>query len=123
MSRRRIITSAVGATASSAVAALTALCCFAPVAFASLGAASALASAWTGIAVELEAYRPYLLAVSAGFLGYGYWVVYFRKAPVAEGQACPLRAGRLARTALWVATLATLAAAATPYFLFRYVVL
>ena len=115
----RIIHSALGASASSLLAALTALCCIVPLGLASAGVFGSIAYAWAGIATELSAYRPYMLGVSVVLLGFGFWRFYFARG----AGSCSIRAGRITRLSLWSAAGITVIAAALPHFLFRYVVL
>lgn len=101
---------AAGVAATSAGAAVVATaasaCCvpvIAPLLVAVLGASGA---AW---AAGLKPYSPYLLAVSAVFLGYGLWTVY-RPRSASAGGACPARRPRLPRVILWTAGVIWLAA-------------
>ena len=120
---KHVLTSALGATGASLGAGLAALCCVAPAAFASLGMVGAVVAALAGVVVEFEVYRPYMLMASAALLAYGYWIAYFRKPKTAEAAVCSLKAGRLARVVLWVATVVTASAVAAPHFILRYLVL
>ena len=83
-----------------AIAAST--CCIVPLVLFSLG----ISGAWIGQLTALAPYQPIFIAITVGFLGYGYWLVY-RKPQIAcaEGSACarPLP-NRLVKTALWGAT-------------------
>ncbi|MAQ84181.1 MAG: mercury transporter MerT [Maritimibacter sp.] len=82
-----------------AVAAST--CCIVPLLFFSLG----VSGAWIGNLTALEPYKPAFIAVTLGFLGYGYWLVYRKPKPCDDGAACarPLP-NRLVKSALWVST-------------------
>ena len=115
----RIIHSSLGASASSLLAALTALCCIVPLGLASAGALGSVAYTWAGIATELSPYRPYMLGVSVVLLSFGFSRFYFAKG----AGSCSIRAGRVTRLSLWIAAGVTMIAAALPHFLFRYVVL
>jgi mercuric ion transport protein len=60
-------------------------CCLAPVALFSLG----ISGAWIASLTALAPYQPYFIAATLACLGYGYWLVYRRKAVAcAEGAAC-----------------------------------
>lgn len=94
-----------------AIAAST--CCIVPLALFSLG----ISGAWIGKLTALSAYQPIFIAVTLGFLGYGYWLVYRKpKVACAEGEACarPLP-NVIVKTALWLATALVLLAFAWPY--------
>ncbi len=77
-------------------------CCILPLALFMLG----ISGAWIGNLTALAPYQAYSLAITAAFLGVGYYLVYRRpKATCAEGQACarPLP-NRIVKLALWTAT-------------------
>jgi len=83
-------------------------CCILPLVLFSLG----IGGAWISNLTRLAPFQPYVLALTAGFVGAGYWLVYrSSKLACREGQACtrPLP-NRLVKTALVVATLLVLAA-------------
>lgn len=83
-----------------AIAAST--CCIVPLALFSAG----IGGAWIGQLTALEPYKPFFIAITVGFLGYGYWLVYRKpKAACAEGEMCarPLP-NRLVKATLWFAT-------------------
>lgn len=92
-----------------AIAAST--CCILPLALFSLG----VTGTWIGTLTSLAPYQPIFVALTLGFLGYGYWLVY-RKPKCAEGEACarPLP-NRVVKTGLWLATALVLLAIAWPY--------
>ncbi len=88
-----------------AIAAST--CCVVPLVLFSLG----VSGAWIGNLVALEPYKPVFIAITFGFLGYGYWLAY--QAPEAcDGDAACARplSDRLVKTALWVSTILVLIA-------------
>ena len=88
-------------------------CCILPLVLFSVGAGGA----WIGNMAALMPYQPIFAAVTIGFLGYGYWLVYRApKAVSADGAACarPM-SGKLVRVALWSATVLVAAALAFPY--------
>ena len=60
-------------------------CCIAPLVLFSLG----ISGAWIGKLTALAPYQPYFIVATLACLGYGYWLVYRRKAIIcAEGAAC-----------------------------------
>ncbi len=88
-------------------------CCVAPLVLFSLGAGGA----WIGNLTALAPYQPIFVAITLGFLGYGYYLVYWKpRTAYAEGAACarPLPK-RIVKGALWSATLLFAAALAFPY--------
>lgn len=88
-------------------------CCILPLVLFSLGAGGA----WIGNLTALAPYQPVFVAVTLGFVGYGYFLVYRRpKTACAEGTACarPL-ANRLVKGGLWAATGLVAAALAFNY--------
>ena len=77
-------------------------CCIVPLTLFSLG----ISGAWIGQLTALEPYKPFFIAITVGFLGYGYWLVYRKpKVACAEGEVCarPLP-NRLVKGVLWFAT-------------------
>lgn len=88
-------------------------CCILPLALFSLG----MGGAWIGNLTALAPYQPVFVAISFGFLGYGYWLVYRRpKAACDEAAACarPMP-NRMVKLVLWLATVLVIAAVAFPY--------
>ena len=88
-------------------------CCILPLVLFSLGAGGA----WIGNLTALAPFQPLFVAVTLGFLGYGYWIVYRKpKAACAEGAACgrPMP-DRIVKLALWLASALVAAATAFPY--------
>jgi len=83
-------------------------CCILPLVLFSLG----VSGAWIGKFTQLAPYQPYFIAGTAGFLGYGYWLVYrSSKLVCANGKACarpPPK--RLIKTGLVLATILVIAA-------------
>ncbi len=73
-------------------------CCIIPLLLVSAG----LGGAWLGNLTALAPYKPIFLTVTAGFLGYGFWLVYRRPRVCAADQACarPLP-DRWVRIGLW----------------------
>lgn len=88
-------------------------CCILPLALFSLG----IGGAWMGNLTALAPYQPIVAAITLGFLGYGYYAIYWKpKKACADGAACARPAsGRLVKLALWVATVLIIAALAFPY--------
>jgi len=91
---------------------IASFCCILPIVFALTGfsilGASALFDAW----------RPYLLGVTSGLLGLGFYFAYRpKKEQCAPGSACAMpvtnRSGRLM---LWISTAAVVLFAAFPYY-------
>lgn len=99
--------SAAGGLGGALAAIVATLCCVGPASVAILGAGGALAAA------RLTPYRPTLLLLSAGLLAFGFWRAYGQRVMV-SGRSCPIRVGRTARAALWIAALVWLAAAVFP---------
>jgi len=99
--------------AGSALAAIIAsFCCILPIVFALTGfsilGASALFDAW----------RPYLLGLTFGLLGLGFYFAYRpRREQCAPGSACAIpNTNRSGRLMLWLATAAVVLFAAFPYY-------
>ncbi|GBC81588.1 Copper chaperone CopZ [bacterium HR10] len=98
----------------SVIAAITAsLCCLGPIVAAVVGLGS------FGAAAVFEAWRPYLLGLTFGLLGLGFYFTY-RKQDVhcADGSVCATRpsVGRWNKILLWLATGLVIAFAAFPYY-------
>ena len=88
-------------------------CCIVPLALFSLG----IGGVWIGNLAALSPYQPILALITSGFLGYGYYLVYWKpKRANADGTACarPLPK-RIVKVSLWVATFLLAAAVAFPY--------
>ncbi len=89
-------------------------CCILPLVLFSLGASGA----WIGQLTSLAPYQPIFVAVTAGFLGYGYWLVYRKpKVAFAEQADCanPVP-NRVVKSALWTATALVIAAYSFNYW-------
>lgn len=87
-------------------------CCILPLILFSLGASGA----WIGRLTGLAPYQPVFVAISLGFLGYGYWLVYRKPQASADGEACTQpRQNHLVKPGLWIATALVAAALAFPY--------
>lgn len=88
-------------------------CCILPLMLFSAG----VGGAWIGNLTALAPYQPAFIAVTLGFLGYGFYAVYWRpKRSCADGTACaqPLP-NHIVKAALWAATALVAAAIAFPY--------
>lgn len=88
-------------------------CCILPLVFFSLG----ISGAWIGNLTAMEPYKPIFIVITLGFLGYGYFLVYWRRRQAcADGTACarplPKRAVTLS---LWFATALVASVLAFPY--------
>ena len=87
------------------------LCCIGPLLFVVFGVGA------VGAATAFAPLRPYLLAVAALALAFGFYRTYFRREACAPGEACATKtAGRAARVGLWLASLAVLFFALSPYY-------
>jgi mercuric ion transport protein len=109
MKLTREVVTLVGALAAGLAAST---CCLGPLVLAIIGiggAASALA---------LAPYRPYLLALTAIFLGLAFYLTYRRPAGACgPGKACEMpRTSTVGKMLLWVVTLVVLLAATFPYY-------
>lgn len=83
-------------------------CCIVPLILFSLG----IGGAWISRLTALAPYQPLFVAATAGVLGYGFYLVYWKPGQAcADGKACarPV-SNRIVRLSLWVATLIVLAA-------------
>lgn len=83
-------------------AVLSSACCWLPLLLLAFGASAA------GISTFFERWRPVFLIVAVGLLGAGFYVVYFRRAPVAacaDGSCAKLPRSRrvFSRAMLWIA--------------------
>jgi copper chaperone CopZ len=87
-------------------------CCILPIVFAVTGFSIIGASAM------FDAWRPYLLGVTFGLLGFGFYFAYRpRKAQCTPGSACAIPAtNRSGRVLLWLATVGVVLFAAFPYY-------
>ena len=88
-------------------------CCIVPLILFSVG----IGGAWIGNLTALAPYKPIFVAGTAGLLGYGFYLVYWKpRRACAEGAACarPI-SNRLVQLALWIATVLVIAAFAFDY--------
>lgn len=111
---RKLTAATIGGAIVAAFA--SSLCCLGPLLFAALGLGGA------GLLVKLEAYRPYLAALTLILLGAGFYLTYRRPrlapAAAAGGAACDCelpKANRLGRVMLWIATVVVVAFLSFPY--------
>jgi mercuric ion transport protein len=111
---RKLTAASVGGAIAAAFA--SSLCCLGPLVFAALGLGGA------GLLVKLEAYRPYLAALTLVLLGAGFYLTYRRPrlAPAAAvgSPACDCelpRANQLGRVMLWIATVVVVGFLSFPY--------
>ncbi len=90
----------------------TGACCVVPFALFTLG----ISGAWISNLTALYPYQPIFAAVTFGFLGYGFHLVYRTpKAACAEGSYCAKpSAGRIAKIGLWTATVLVVVALGFP---------
>lgn len=88
-------------------------CCVVPLVLFSLG----IGGAWIGNLTALAPYKPLFVAGTAGLLGYGFYLVYWKpRRACADDAACarPIPS-RLVQIALWIATVLVIAAFAFDY--------
>jgi mercuric ion transport protein len=111
---RKLTAASLGGAVVAAFA--SSLCCLGPLLFTALGLGGA------GLLVKLEAYRPYLAALTLVLLATGFYLTYRRPrlalAAAAEGSACDCelpRANRIGRVMLWVANVVVAGFLSFPY--------
>ncbi|MDP2577738.1 MAG: mercuric transporter MerT family protein [Candidatus Palauibacterales bacterium] len=107
-SARNLLSMAGGATAALTSVGAS-LCCAGPAAIAVMGVNGAI------FAAGLRPYRPILLIGSFLLLAFSHWSVY-RRTVARLGAACSVRAGRISRVVLWIATAMWVAALFIQYF-------
>lgn len=94
-------------------------CCVVPFALFTLG----ISGAWISNLTALEPYQPIFAAVTFGFIGYGFYLVYRKpKVACAEGSYCAKpSSSRTAKIGLWTAAVLVIVALGfpkiAPYFL------
>lgn len=88
-------------------------CCIVPLVLFSLG----ISGAWIGNLTALAPYKPLFVAGTAGVLGYGFYLVYWKPGRACTDDAACARAipSRLVQLALWIATVLVIAAFAFDY--------
>lgn len=97
-------------------AALSSACCWLPLVLVAFGVSAA------GVSGFFDAYRPWLLAATAGLLGAGFYFAYFRRTACTPGQVCATPSSRRwsgPRVLLWLAAVITLTLAAFPNYVGR----
>lgn len=100
----------VAATGSVVAALLASSCCVGPLVLITLGASGP----WIGKLTALKPYQPVFVALTIGFLGYGFWHVYGKTKRACNDQSCATpRSVRIATAALWVATILVIVAVTT----------
>jgi mercuric ion transport protein len=87
-------------------------CCVVPFALFTLG----IGGAWISNLTALEPYQPIFAAITFGFLGYGFYLVYRKpKAACAEDSYCAKpSSGRSTKIGLWAATVVVIIALGFP---------
>jgi len=87
-------------------------CCILPLAFVTLG----VSGAWIGNLTVLAPYQPYIVAVTAAMLGYGFYAVYWRPRRACADKTCerPLPS-RAVRAGLWLGAMLVGIALAFPH--------
>ena len=88
-------------------------CCIVPLILFSVG----IGGAWIGNLTALAPYKPVFVAATAGILGYGFYLIYWKpRRACADGAVCaPPIPDRIAQIALWLATALVTAAFAFDY--------
>ena len=88
-------------------------CCILPLVFFTVG----VGGAWIGNLTVLAPYQPVFVAITLGFLGYGFWLVYRKPRAVCADEAACVRplTGKIVKLSLWLAIALTAAALAFPY--------
>lgn len=94
-------------------AVLASSCCIAPLVLFLLG----ISGAWISSLTVLEPYQPLFIAITLGFLGGGFWMVYFKpKKQCIGGSYCSKpQSGKLLKSLLWGSTGLIGIAIAFPY--------
>jgi mercuric ion transport protein len=94
-------------------AAAASSCCVIPLILFSVG----IGGAWIGNLTALAPYKPFFVAATAGLLGYGFYLVYWKpRRACADGAVCARAIpGRLVQFLLWIATVLVIAAFAFDY--------
>jgi mercuric ion transport protein len=87
-------------------------CCVVPFTLFTLG----IGGAWISNLTALEPYQPIFAAITFGFLGYGFYLVYRKpKAACAEDSYCAKpSSGRSTKIGLWAATVVVIIALGFP---------
>lgn len=82
-------------------AVLASSCCILPFAFLMLG----VSGSWIGNLTVMEPYKDYFALIALGFLGVGFWQVYFKpKKQCDDGYCATPKSNYVIKTVLWVST-------------------
>lgn len=94
-------------------AVLASSCCIAPLALFLLG----VSGAWISNLTALEPYQPLFIVITLGFVGSGFWMVYFKpKTSCADDSYCAKpESGTLLKSLLWTSTGLIAVALVFPY--------
>jgi mercuric ion transport protein len=89
---------------------LASSCCILPLLLITLGASGP----WIGKLTALKAYQPLFVGLTAAFLGYGFWHVYWKSELDCDAESCATpRSDRVVKVALWTATALVIVALTT----------
>lgn len=103
----------IAATGSLIGAAFASSCCVVPLLLITLGASGP----WIGKLSALKAYQPVFVVLTAGFLGYGFWRVYWIADNACDDDSCATpAASRFVKSALWAATVLVALAISTDFW-------
>jgi mercuric ion transport protein len=88
-------------------------CCVVPLALFSLG----ISGVWIGNLAALTPYQPIFVLIAAGFLAYGFYLVYWKPRIACTSEAACARPlpTRIVKGSLWVATVLLAVSVAFPY--------
>jgi mercuric ion transport protein len=94
-------------------AVLASSCCILPLALFLLG----VSGAWISNLTALEPYQPLFIVITFGFIGSGFWVIYFKpKKSCADDSYCAKpESGKLLKSLLWTSTGLIAVALVFPY--------
>ena len=90
-------------------------CCILPLVLTIFG----ITGAWMANLRALAPYQPIFIIMTAAFIGYGFYLVYWKpKWVVADGAVCarPIVPNKVVRVALWIASLMVILAFSFPYW-------
>lgn len=92
----------------------TMVCCTIPLVLVLLG----VTSVWIGWLTSFYVYQPYFIAVTLGFVAYGFYTVYWRpKRNCTPGTACiQVKYSRSVKAFLWTALALMIFGVSVPYF-------
>tara|TARA_R110000782_G_scaffold17816_14_gene49565 strand:+ start:1794 stop:2162 length:369 start_codon:yes stop_codon:yes gene_type:complete len=89
---------------------LASSCCILPLVLITLGASGP----WIGKLTALKAYQPLFVGLTAAFIGYGFWHVYWKSDRDCDDESCATpRSNRVVQAALWTATALVIVALTT----------